>query len=195
MRKYISFLLTVLLLCPFSASAAARPQYIGLAFRGFPAGEGGRTLLDGLAQREARATFFLDAPSREQGQRILDGGHDIGLTAPESWNPLSRRQVYQALNDRRALLPACRIGLLLADGRVSDGVRQVAETQNMRFLKNAVDPWAEAPAGRDFLPGIKPGDVLLLSARNPELSLNLVDLLQKRGFRLVAVSELARLDL
>ena len=99
------------------------------------------------------------------------------------------------LNDRRALLPPCRIGLLLAEGRVSDGVRQVAQTQKMRFLKNVLDPWAEAPAGLDFLPRIKPGDVLLLSARNPELSLNLVDLLHKRGFRLVAVSELARLDL
>ena len=101
MRKCTLFLLVVLLLCPFAASAAEQPQYIGLAFRGFPDGSAGRRLLDAMAQRDARATFFLDVPSREQGQRILDGGHEIGLTVTESWNRLSRREVYQQLNDFR----------------------------------------------------------------------------------------------
>jgi hypothetical protein len=63
----------------------------------------------------------------------------------------------------------------------------------MHILENALDPWAEAPVGRSLLEWVKPGDILLLEGDNPELNLNLIDLLQSRGYRLVTVSELHRL--
>ena len=41
---------------------------------------------------------------------------------------------------------------------------------------------------------MKSGDILLLDEENPEQSLYMMDFLQNRGFRLVAVSELSRFD-
>lgn len=189
-------LLLLILACliPVSASAAEGPGCIGLAFSGFPAGENGSSLLEEMARRDVRATFFLDIPTWEDGKRILEGGHEIGLTAPEDWNRLSRRGVYRQLNGLRALLPDRRVHILLAEGRVSDGVGQVAEVQKMEFLQNARDPWAEPRMGSTFLGQVKGGDVLLLDGENIRLNLNLMDILQARGFRLVSVSELSWFD-
>ena len=41
---------------------------------------------------------------------------------------------------------------------------------------------------------LQPGDILLLDGEKPLLSLNLMDILLKRGFRLVSVSELSGFD-
>lgn len=194
MRKYILYLLMFLLLFPLAASAAEGPQYVGLAFQGIPSGKEGRALLKEMERRDARATFFLDVPSWEQGRQILDGGHEIGLTVPEDWNRLSRRGVYREIRGRKALLPDRRVQLLLSYGRVSDGVRQVAQVQGMEFLQNALNPWEEFRMGHTFMDQLQPGDILLLDGEKPELALSILDLLQSKGFRPVAVSELARFD-
>lgn len=194
MRKLLLFLLAFACLIPFAATAAEGPQYVGLAFQGLPPGKEGRAFLEEMERRDARATFFLDVPSWEQGRRILDGGHEIGLTVPQEWNRLSRREVYREIRGRKALLPDRRVQLLLSPGRVSDGVRQVAEVQGMAFLPNALDPWEEFRMGHTFMEQLQPGDILLLDGENPELALNILDLLRSKGFRPVAVSELARFD-
>lgn len=194
MRKYLLLLLAFLLLFPCAASAAEGPGCIGLAFRGLPPGREGRELLEELERRDVRATFFLDVPSWEEGRRILDGGHEIGLTVPEEWNRLSRRGVYRQLKGCRALLPDGRVRLLLPQGSLSDGVRQVAEVQEMTLLENYLDPWADPLMGSTLLSQLQSGDILLLDGKHPELAVNILALLQNRGFRLVAVSELGWFD-
>ena len=189
MRKMWIWLLLFAFLCPPAASAAEVPPCIALAVTG--KGEG--NLPERIAAQGARATFFPESGSWEQGRRILDAGHEIGLTAPENWNFLSRRDVYRQLRARRMLLPPCQIRIVRPEGRVSDGVRQVAEVQGMHILGNALDPWAEAPAGRSLMERLKPGDILLLDGDDPELILNLIRVLQNQGYRLVTVSELHRL--
>ncbi len=189
MRKFWIWLMILALLCPFGASAAEGPPCIALAVIG-----GDANMPREIAARGAQATFFLDVPRWEQGRRILDAGHEIGLTAPENWNQLSRRQVFRELSARRGLLPPCRVQILLPVGRTSDGVRQVAQAQGMYLLTNTVNPWMDVPLGQSFLERIKPGDILLLDGKNPALNLNLIDLLQSRGYRLVTVSDLIRFD-
>lgn len=189
MRKYMSFLLAALLFA-FPASGVEGPQYIGIAVQGSP----DKWLLEAMEERDARATFFLDVPSWEQGRRILDGGHEIGLMVPEEWNAYSRREIYRELQARRALLPKAPVRLLLAKSPISDGVRQVVEVQKLTFLGNTRDPWAELPRGSTLLEHIQPGDILLLDGSRPELAIHLMDLLRSQGFRLVTVSELARFD-
>lgn len=196
MRKYLVLLLALILLCPVSASAS-EPKYIGLTFEGFPQGEAGRTLLEGLTQRKARATFFLWAGPWERGQRILDGGHEIGLLVPESLNRMSRREAAAKLRGLRALMPPCRIRYLLCPQGCSDGVRQVAAARGLSLLDTPFHPWTEAPGGKTILERLQNGDTLALRAATPAdvtLALNLIDLLQSRGFRLVTVSELGRLQ-
>lgn len=195
MRKTVILLLTFLLLCPAPAAAAEAPQYIALAFEGCPEGEGGQLLLTGLAERNVRATFFLGAAPWERGQQILRGGHEIGLLAPDL-SALSRREIHRELSAIRALLPGCRVGLLRSHGTLSDGARQVAKAQGLSILESTLDPWAEVSLGRTVLQRVKPGDVLLISGETKAaLILNLVDILQNRGFFPVTVSELGRMDL
>ncbi len=196
MRKYLILLLALILLCPVSASATA-PKYIALTFEGFPQGETGRALLEGLSQRKARATFFLWAGPWEQGRRVLDGGHEIGLLVPESLNRMSRREAAAKLRGVQTLMPPCRVRYLLSPGNCSDGLRQVASVRGLSFLEAPSSPWAEAPGGRTILERLRSGDTLALRAATPadvNLALNLIDLLQKQGFRPVTLSELGRLQ-
>ncbi len=190
MRKLLCLLLSAFLLCPFSASAAEGPKYAALMFEGLPAGADGRLLLEGLADRDTHATFFLWACPWERGQRVLEGGHEIGLLAPDSLNRLSRRKVAAKLWGARALLPPSRVRCLMAEGVPSDGLRQVAAVMKFSF--------SELPAAELPLPDrVKTGDTLYLPAATGEdvaKALALVDSLRKRGFVLVSASELARLN-
>lgn len=197
MRRYLCLLLAFLLLCPVSQSSASKPQFLALIFEGFPSGPEGRILLEGLARRDARATFFLWAPPWEQGRRILDGGHEIGLLLPESLNTLSRRQVAAKLRGTQALLPPCRVRLLLSREACSDGVRQVAKARHLFFQDPGPDLRHNGAPGETVLNRIQPGDTLRLRAStrtDVTQALYLVDQLRDRGFTLISASEMARLE-
>ena len=196
MRKYLILLLILALVCPFSASASEAPKFAVLIFSGIPAGAEGRTLLDGLAARDARATFFLWAAPWEQGRRILDGNHEIGLMLPDSLNHLSRRQVAAKLRGARALLPPCRVRFLLAEGGCSDGVTQVAGALRFSFPEAPLCPRKEGLIDIASLSQIQSGDTLYLpvvSRTDVIQALHLIDLLQNRGFTLITASEMVRL--
>lgn len=198
MRKSVIFLLLFALLCP-GAAAAEPTKYIALTFDGFPGGETGRVLLDALAVRDARATFFLSAETLEGspglGESLIAGGHEIGQPAPARQN-LSRREIAREISAFRGLVPGNgRVRFLRLPGtRCADGLRQVAEVMDVSFLDWSLDPGAPAPAGRTLLDRARSGDVLRLTVTGSgDLSalLNLLDLLKDRGFSLVTASELA----
>ena len=196
MRKCLILLLILALLCPFSASAAEAPKFVVLTFGGIPAGAEGRALLDGLAARDVRATFFLWAAPWEQGRRVLNERHEIGLMLPDSLNQLSRRQVAAKLRGVRALIPPCQVRFLMTEGRCSDGVGQVARALHFSFPEAPVSPRKEGFMDYSILSQVQSGDTLYFpvsSRADISFALNAVDLLQDRGFTLITASEMARL--
>ena len=208
MRRFLAILLCFCLL-PLPVSASDSPKYIALTFDDGPSGRFTRRLLDGLQERDAKATFFLcgyriqDYPN--ETQRIFDEGHEIAVHgySHNNMQTMSRRDIAQEIVDTRALFPAgCKpVWLRPPGGCCSDGVRQVAEAKNLAILTWSLDPkdWncdSAAEITRRVVSQAQDGDVVLLhdmSDSSVDAALAIIDQLQKRGFEFVTVSELARL--
>lgn len=209
MRKSILLLLCLVLLYPCTASGAEQKKYAALTFDGTPGESQTRALLAGLAVRDARATFFLCGQQLEQNPEmadtILSQGHEIGIQSffSNDFSGLSRRDIAGEISNTRALLPEkCPVRLLRPPGdRCSDGTNQVAGALGLAILDWSQDPkdWASQDAaaiGRTILDRVQDGDVIWMhdmSESSVRAALNIVDLLQKRGFTFVTVSELARI--
>ena len=116
---------------------------------------------------------------------------------------MSRRRIGQELMDSQALLPqGCRpVFFRPPGGVVTDGVHQVAKARNLALLSWSVDPkdWAtrdRQAVKQAVLDQVQDGDIILLhdmSASSVDAALDIVDVLQSRGFQLVTVSQLAKL--
>lgn len=208
MRKLLPLLLALLIL-PSARAAEADEKYIALTFDDGPSGKYTQTLLEGLEQRDAKATFFLCGYRLEQypelAEELIRAGHEIGIHgySHNSMKPMSRREIAKEISDTRALLPKeCKIRLLRPPGGISsDGVRQVAEVTKLSIMDWSVDPqdWATQDAaaiGRSVLDRVQDGDVVLLhdmSASSVTAALNIIDRLKRQGFQFITVSELAEL--
>lgn len=208
MRRIFACLLALSLMI-LPAEAAENPKYVALTFDDGPSGRYTRTLLDGLYQREVKATFLLCGYRMKQypdlTQRIFDEGHEIGYHgySHDSMKDMSRRDIASELMDSQVLLPEdCEpVFLRPPEGCCSDGVRQVAEVRNLAILNWSVDPrdWATndtAAIERAVLKNVKDGDIILLhdmTTSSVQAALDIVDVLQKQGFQFVTVSELAKL--
>ena len=208
MRRILAMILCLSLLA-FPVRGAEEEKYVALTFDDGPSGRFTRRLLDGLAERDAKATFFLCgyriAQYPKETQRIFEEGHEIGLHGytHDCMEPMSRRQIAKELSDTKALLPEkCKaLWLRPPGGCSSDGVRQVAEVTGLAILDWSVDPrdWAvrdAATVGRFVLDRIQDGDVVLLhdmSDSSVDAALAIIDELQSQGFQFVTVSELAKI--
>ncbi len=208
MRK-ICLCLCIALLLPLHASAQEQPKYLALTFDDGPSGIHTRALLAGLAVRQAKATFFLCGYRAEQypelTEKIWQEGHEIGIHGYSHKNmvPMSRRDIAAEISRTKALLPGrCPVRLLRPPGGCcSDGVNQVAGAMGLAVIGWSVDPkdWATqdtAAVGRSILDQVRDGDIILMhdtSESSVNAALNIVDILSRRGFTFVTVSELARL--
>ena len=203
MRKIIMALcLCFLLILPVSAAPA-----VALTFDDGPSGRFTRALLDGLGERNVKATFFLCGYRIRQypelTQRILDEGHEIGCHgfSHDSMASMSRRDIYEEIQSTLALLPeGSRVKLLRPPGGCcSESVTQVAQALKMPIVQWSVDPkdWAvhdAAVVASRVLREAKDGDIILLhdmSSSSVSAALAIVDTLTARGFRFATVSELA----
>lgn len=209
MRRILCLVLCLTFLIFPVRAAQKNEKYVALTFDDGPSGRFTRRLLDGLAERDAKATFFLCgyriAQYPKETQRIFDEGHEIALHgySHDCMTPMSRRQIAKELSDTKALLPeGCKaLWLRPPGGCCSDGVRQVAEVTNLSILDWSVDPrdWATrdaATVGRFVLDRIQDGDVVLLhdmSDSSVDAALAIIDELQSQGFRFVTVSELVKI--
>ena len=207
MRRMFMLLLVFCLL-PISASGSEQPKYVALTFDDGPSGRYTRRLLEGLREREAKATFFLCGYRLETGGDlagvILEEGHEIGLHgySHDNMKTMTRRQIAAELERTGKLLPpsADPVWLRPPGGCCSDGVRQVAGAMGISLLGWSVDPrdWAirdAAAIGRSVTEQIRDGDVVLLhdmTDSSVDAALQIIDRLRERGFRFVTVSELAR---
>ena len=81
-------------------AAESSPKYVALTFDDGPSGRFTRALLDGLAERNVKATFFLCGYRIRQypelAQRIAEEGHEIGCHgfSHDSMAAMSRRDIY-----------------------------------------------------------------------------------------------------
>ena len=208
MRRFLACLLMLSLLS-LPVQAADSKKYVALTFDDGPSGRFTEKLLDGLALRGAKCTFLLCGYRMEQypelTQRIFQEGHEIGYHgfSHDSMQQMSRRKIGQELIDSQAQLPEdCDpVFVRPPGGFVTDGIRQVAQVRNLAILSWSVDPrdWATKSIGtieQSVLKNVKDGDIILMhdmSASSVQAALDIVDELQKQGYRFVTASELARL--
>ncbi len=208
MRRIFGILLCVFLLCP-TASAAETEKYVALTFDDGPSGRFTRRLLEGLAERDAKATFLLCGYRIKQypdlAAQIAEAGHEIGIHgySHKNMKDMCRRDIAQEIMDTEALLPeGCKVRFMRPPGGCcSDGVRQVSRARGLAILDWSVDPrdWDSSNASAimvSVVERVRDGDVVLLhdmSDSSVDAALNIVDHLQNRGFTFVTVSELARI--
>ena len=208
MRRIFACLLALSFLV-LPVNAAENPKYVALTFDDGPSGRYTRTLLDGLYEREVKATFLLCGYRMKQypdiTQRIFSEGHEIGYHgySHDSMKDMSRRAIAAEIMDSQELLPEdCDpVFLRPPGGCCSDGVRQVAEVRQLAILSWSVDPkdWATndtAAIERAVLKNVKDGDIILLhdmTTSSVQAALDIIDVLQKLGYQFVTVSELARI--
>ena len=207
MRKFMILLLCLLFL-PLPAKAAPDTRYVALTFDDGPSGKYTRKLLEGLYERDAKATFFLCGYRIEQypdlAQQIFDEGHEIGChgASHSSMKNMSRRDICAEIVDMQALLPeGCETRFFRPPGGfTTDAVRQVAEARLQAILSWSVDPkdWATddvAAIERMVLKNVKDGDIILLhdmTSSSVQAALDIIDVLSEQGYEFLTVSELAK---
>lgn len=200
-------ILCLCMACP--AYASQQEQYVALTFDDGPSGRFTRALLDGLEQRNVKATFLLcgyrlkDYP--KEAARIQNEGHEIGLHgySHSSMADMDQEVLEREIADTLALLPdGCRPEFLRPPGgKCSEGVKEAARQADLAILSWSVDPrdWAshDAQVIEDaVVHTVRDGDIILLhdmSDSSVEAALAIVDELKAQGFTFVTVSELARL--
>ena len=204
MRKLLR--LVLLCLCLVLPAQAEAPT-VSLTFDDGPSGRFTTALLDGLAERGVKATFFLCGYRIRQypelTQRIAQEGHELGCHGftHDSMAAMSRRDIAEEITATMALMPeGARVKLLRPPGGCcGDALRQVAEAKKMPILQWSVDPqdWAihdAAVVKARVLKEIKDGDVILLhdmTTSSVQAALSIVDTLTARGFRFATASQLA----
>lgn len=206
MRRILAVFLIVCMLCPVGRASENR-KYVALTFDDGPSGRFTRRLLDGLEERNVKATFFLcgyrikDYPSLTQ--RIFDSGHEIGLHG-YSHNDMGKMTYSEAakeIADTLALLPdGCTPTLLRPPGgSCCDSSAQAAKDAGLALLMWSMDPkdWKilDAPTVEAaVVDHVQNGDIILLhdmSDSSVDAALAIIDRLHRQGFSFVTVSELA----
>lgn len=210
MRKFLISVFLLSSLC-ISANAAEPAKYIALTFDDGPSGRFTEALLEGLDDRNVRATFFLCGYRlenyRDLACRIRAQGHEIGLHgySHASMASMSPDAISSELTRTRALLPCDTLVNLLRTpgGSQTDAVRTCAKQANLSLIHWSVDPKDWATSDRDLIfqrimAQAQDGDVILLhdmSESSVQAALMAIDALQARGYQFLTVSQLAMLRL
>lgn len=144
-------------------------------------------LLKELAKQEDKLTVFLDGEvlAPEQNRQIVDAGHEIGLIVHtcRDGKLLSRRQMAaQIMTGRKGLPEGYKVKWLRLGESCTDGAWQVARAKNLAIL-GSPEPGTQ----------VRDGTVVALGDATVDEVLLTVTRLRKQGFRLVTVTELARL--
>ena len=206
LRKLVAlFLCFCLIGVPVQATDGEK--LVALTFDDGPSGRFTRRLLEGLAQRDAKATFLLCGYRLEQYQRlatdIVAAGHEIGVHgySHRSMCAMSRRELEAEIRKTLPLLPADGVVFLRPPGGLCDAhIQETAKTMDLAILHWSVDPkdWATNDTDlivRRVVSRVQDGDVILLhdmSDSSVDAALQIVDALRKKGFRFVTASELAK---
>lgn len=207
MRRLTAFFLSLCLLFP--AGPAPKPKYLALTFDDGPSGKFTRRLLDGLEERNVKATFLLCGYRMELypelTERIVREGHEIGIHgySHKSMGSMGKADILREIQDTAALLPpGYRPAFLRPPGGiVTARVREAAGEAELAILSWDVDPkdWSVQNAEtvkNAVVNHVKDGDIILLHDMfdsSVDAALAIVDTLQEQGYTFVTASELAAL--
>lgn len=207
MKRLFVLILCFCLLC-VPVRAAESEKLVALTFDDGPSGRFTRKLLEGLEERNAKATFLLCGYRMEQypelTEQIVKEGHEIGLHgySHKSMQNMCQADVAQEIRKAMDLLPdGCEVSFLRSPGgQCGKCVQTAAEDFGLSILHWSVDPrdWAVHDAQaieKEVISHVRDGDVILLhdmSDSSVEAALAIVDELQEQGFRFVTASELAK---
>lgn len=206
MRRLFAAILCISLLCA-GVSAQEEEKCVVLTFDDGPSGRFTRKLLDGLEQRDVKATFLLCgyrmALDPALTQRIFDEGHEIGLHgySHNCMGKMCRERIAQEIRETQTLLPeGCQPAFLRPPGgQMNESVIRATKDAGLAILNWSVDPrdWAthNVTAVESFvLKQVQDGDVILLhdmSDSSVEAALMIVDTLRAEGYQFVTASQLA----
>lgn len=209
--RFAAFLLCLCCLI-FPAEAKEETGYIALTFDDGPAGKITNKLLDGLAQRQVQATFFLCCYRVENYpelvQRMAKDGHETGIhgCSHKHFTQLSQAELQKELTctgGRIEALTGVSPTLVRPPGGLyNDAVLQTAAENSLSVIHWSVDPEDWDPAQRTktvkrVTEKVKHGDIVLLhdlSCANVQSALQIIDELHARGFRFCTVSQLAEMS-
>ena len=208
MRRILGWILCILLLTG-SVTADAGEKYVALTFDDGPSGKFTRRLLDGLQQRDVKASFFLCGYRLElypqEAERIYREGHEIGIHgfSHDPMTPMAEEDVTREIRKTAALLPKGSHPLFLRPpgGLCGAETLAAAKRDGLAILSWSLDPqdWAVRDAEmvvRSVVTRVRDGDVILMhdmSDSSVDAALEIVDILTRKGYRFVTVTELARI--
>ena len=208
--KKLFCLLAVLALLAQPLRAAEEPKrYLALTFDDGPSGELTERLLEGLAERQVHATFFVCgyriAEFPDTLSHIAAAGHEIGLHS-SNHDYMQKMDYGTALRDltgcAKAVEDACGVRAQLfrpPGGLYSETVLRASSKLDLSLILWSVDPedW-DAKKAASVLPTIRkevfPGSVILmhdLHESSVDAALTAIDELRAQGYRFCTVSELA----
>lgn len=210
MKKLIFLLILAFITMPVRASDA--PKYIALTFDDGPNGHFTQNLLDGLAERQVQATFFLCgyrvAQFPKLTAQIAARGHEIGVHGDthKLFSQMSAEEVCTDLsNAMQKIEAACgqRPTLMRPPGGIYDtNVLERSCCNDLPIILWSIDvqDWCRSNSyeiAEDIAAKAKNGDIILLHDTKDSgvnAALRLIDTLTERGFEFVTVSELAYLS-
>lgn len=190
------------------ATGAEERPLIALTFDDGPLRSTTEPLLDALAERGVKATFFLigkQIPGNEDLiKRMAAEGHQIGIHSYDHvWlTDLNDRDFYTQVDRTdealRAIVDQEGFALRPPYGGVDAGVKRRAGTPIILW---SIDPedWKYKDAGRvaqHIIENARDGDVILLHDIYPtstQAALDVIDALHRRGFLFVTIDEMAAL--
>lgn len=207
MKRFLAVFLCACLLC-VPVRAQQSEKLVALTFDDGPSGRYTRRLLEGLRDRNAKATFFLCgyrmAQDPDLTARIFQEGHEIGLHgySHKPMEDMCRSDILRELHNSAALLPeGCTAAFLRCPGGTcSRCTCTAAASLGLSLAYWSVDPkdWATNDAAaieKEVLDHIQDGDIILMhdmSDSSVEAALVIVDELAEQGFRFVTLSQLAK---
>ena len=208
MRRILAFFICMSMLI-IPVRAAEQEKLVTLTFDDGPSGRFTERLLDGLKDRNAKATFLLCGYRMKLyprlTERIIEEGHEIGLHgySHKSMDNMCKRNIEQEIKRSLELLPEdYEVSFLRPPGGLyCPNVQSAAQEQDLSLLHWSIDPkdWATNNVDaikKTVLNQVRNGDVILLhdmTDSSVKAALAIVDALQARGFRFVTASELAKL--
>lgn len=217
MKRFLAVLTAISLVfsCAPSVEAGNTKEaagYIALTFDDGPSGAITEKLLDGLAARNVKATFFLCGYRIETfpeiAQRMAEEGHELGLHS-------NRHDYMQHMTKEEALddLAECQSILTESTGvsarlfRPPGGLYSQALLAASRELGLSVVFWSVDPHDWDkekssqvlpyLLSHASAGDIILmhdLTEHSVSAALSFIDTMYAKGYEFCTVSELAALS-
>lgn len=198
-----------LLMC--TTAGAKNIKYAALTFDDGPSGIITMELLEGLQERNIRATFFLCCYRIEDYPQVVrqmaKDGHEIGIhgCSHEYFTRLSRAQLLQELEHTAQYIQreaGQEPNLIRPPGGLYNSeVVKLAKEEGLSMILWSLDPedWdtkKRQHAADHIVQNLKPGDIVLLhdlSGDNVRAALEAADQLTARGWQFVTVSRLAEI--